>query len=317
MPRHRDWRGDVAAGAMAIHVFSSPAVLIAVIVLGLLVAGAIGYWLVMEAEFAYLGPWAVRRLYHQGAAGYDRVKDYQYLEEYAFVGKPLFDRLEQTAGPKALVLDVGTGTGRLPLALLDIPFFEGDVVGLDMTPGMLAEAARKTGPFAARCHLLLHAADPLPFADATFDAVTMLEVLELVPDRDRALAEARRVLRPGGWLMASNRIGVHARTMPGRVDSTSALYERLRRLGFVRIRILPWQDWYDMVRARKPGRLGPRTDTRPWTAFLLCPACHATGDWSVEATRLTCAACGHVVRADGRVWRLTTPTGGARSGART
>ncbi len=269
----------------------------------LVIAGGLLYWLVMEVEFAYLGPWPVRRLYDWGARDYDRIKQYDYVEEFTFLGRPLLDRLELTAGPRALVLDVGTGTGRLPTTLLDIPFFEGEVVGVDLSPGMLARAAEKTAAHAERCHLVVGPACPLPFADGSFDAVSMLEVLELVPDRAAALAEAHRVLRPGGYLLASNRKGRHATLMPWRTDSTTRLYERLRRLGFVRVRVLPWQDWYDLVWARKRGRLGPRADQRPWTAFLSCPACGATGAWRPAPDSLTCA-CGHAARRVDGAWRI-------------
>ena len=111
--------------------------LAALVLLGLLALAALGYWLVMEAELAYLGRGPVKRLYDWGAKDYDRIKAYDPVEEFAFLGRPLLDRLEPTAGPRALVLDLGTGTGRLAIALLDIPFFEGTVVGLDVSPAML------------------------------------------------------------------------------------------------------------------------------------------------------------------------------------
>lgn len=245
--------------------------LVVAVVLGLGLLVALGYWLVMEAEFAYLGPGPVRRLYDWGAPDYDRIKAYDPLEEFVFLGRPLLDRLELTAGSDALVLDIGTGTGRMALALLDIPFFTGTVVGIDLSPKMLQLAADKSAAFAERYPLLLGPACPLPFADATFDAVTMLEILELLPDRDAALAEAQRVLRPGGYLLLSNRRGWHAALMPWRSDTPPGLRERLTRLGWQRVHILPWQDWYDLAWARKPGRLGRRTDPRPWRAFLTDP----------------------------------------------
>ncbi len=274
----------------------------ALLVVGAVVAAAaLVYWLIMEAELAYLGPGLVRRLYDWGARDYDRVKGYQALDEFAFLGRPLLDRLEATAGPQSLVLDVGTGTGRLPRALLDIPFFEGQVVGVDLSPRMLEQAAARTETWPDRCHLLRSPAYPLPFAAEAFDAVGLLEVLELLPDRDVALAEAWRVLRPGGYLLLSNRRGVHGALMPGKVDSPAGLRRRLARLGFVRVHILPWQDWYDLVWARKRGRLGRRTGQRPWTAFLVCRHCGTVGGWQAREPGLVCGHCGWLVARRGRV----------------
>lgn len=70
-------------------------------------------------------------------------------------------------------------------------------VGLDPSPGMLAEHARR--PFPAR--LVRGVAESLPFADATFDFVTMGYALRHVPDLLATFAEYRRVLRPGGHML--------------------------------------------------------------------------------------------------------------------
>ncbi|TML08077.1 MAG: methyltransferase domain-containing protein [Actinobacteria bacterium] len=91
--------------------------------------------------------------------------------------------------PGRRLLDVGGGTGNYAVALRD----EGwDPVVCDRSPDMLAHAAAKgveTVPADAQ---------ELPFADASFDAVMCVSMLHHVDDRPRALAEQRRVLRPGG-----------------------------------------------------------------------------------------------------------------------
>jgi SAM-dependent methyltransferase len=91
--------------------------------------------------------------------------------------------------PGRRLLDVGGGTGNYAVALRE----EGwDPVVCDRSPEMLARAAAKG--------LETVAADAveLPFADASFDAVICVSMLHHVDDRPRALAEQRRVLRPGG-----------------------------------------------------------------------------------------------------------------------
>ncbi|MFI1618808.1 class I SAM-dependent methyltransferase [Streptomyces lydicus] len=96
------------------------------------------------------------------------------------------------------ILDAGCGSGPLSAALRD----RGAVVtGIDASAGMLALARRRLGDDVA-----LHVADVsdrLPFADGAFDDVVASLVLHYLEDWGPALAELRRVLRPGGRLIAS------------------------------------------------------------------------------------------------------------------
>ncbi|MDD9380824.1 class I SAM-dependent methyltransferase [Streptomyces sp. ZAF1911] len=96
------------------------------------------------------------------------------------------------------ILDAGCGSGPLTAALRD----RGAVVtGVDSSAGMLELARRRLGEDAA-----LHEADlrdPLPFADGAFDDVVASLVLHYLEDWGPTLAEVRRVLRPGGRLIAS------------------------------------------------------------------------------------------------------------------
>jgi ubiquinone/menaquinone biosynthesis C-methylase UbiE len=92
------------------------------------------------------------------------------------------------------VLDVGTGTGILPHALLARDAEVAMVAGCDRSIGMLAVARMRTPS------LRVVAADGqmLPFRDAAFDATTASFVLSHMSDYPAALAEMRRVLRSGG-----------------------------------------------------------------------------------------------------------------------
>ncbi len=95
-------------------------------------------------------------------------------------------------GERVLDLAAGTGTSSLPFAEAGAV-----VVPCDFSQGMLAvgKAARPGLPFTAGD------ATRLPFADASFDAVTISFGLRNVVDPDAALVEMRRVTRPGGRLV--------------------------------------------------------------------------------------------------------------------
>jgi SAM-dependent methyltransferase len=100
---------------------------------------------------------------------------------------PLREALDGAPGPR--LLDVGGGTGNYAVALRADGF---EPVVCDREPAMLARAAAKG------LETVEADARSLPFADASFDALMCVAMLHHVDDRPRALAEQRRVLRPGG-----------------------------------------------------------------------------------------------------------------------
>jgi ubiquinone/menaquinone biosynthesis C-methylase UbiE len=106
--------------------------------------------------------------------------------------------------PGETVLDVGCGTGTLAIAAGRRVGPAGRVHGIDASPAMIARARRKAA--AARVAVVFKTAiaEVLPFADATFDAVVSTTVLHCLPDaaRRQSVAEMRRVLKPGGRLLA-------------------------------------------------------------------------------------------------------------------
>lgn len=262
----------------------------------LLLLGLLIYWLIWLTEGAYLGSWAVRWLYDQGASSYDGVKQYNPADEAAFLAHPLFHRFEESFGPHSLLLDVATGTARLPLALFSVPFYEGEIIGLDISRPMLAEAAAKCADEQGRITFIHHPSVPLPFEDESFDAVSSLEALEFMPDRQAALHEMVRVLAPGGWLILSNRIGVDARLMPGRTDSPQRFERVLEALGLIEVQTRPWQAYYDLVFARKAGAARPgRGFCGAWLQALRCPHCQAGGSGVIGQGQWQCTLCNHVI----------------------
>lgn len=101
--------------------------------------------------------------------------------------------------PGERVLDVACGTGVVTRAVAGITGPDAPPVGLDILPGML-EVARSIEP---AIDWRQGDAAELPFADGSFDRVLCQYGLMFFPDRVQALAEMRRVLRPGGRLALS------------------------------------------------------------------------------------------------------------------
>jgi len=95
------------------------------------------------------------------------------------------------------VLDVGTGTGALARAI-ETAMPSTEVVGIDPSEGFVARA-RQT---AVRALFEAGDAQSLRFDDASFDRVLSLVVINFVPDHEKAVAEMRRVTRPGGTVGA-------------------------------------------------------------------------------------------------------------------
>jgi ubiquinone/menaquinone biosynthesis C-methylase UbiE len=209
------------------------------------------YWELILAEGAHLGPRVVVWLYDLTAPRYERIKHFDWDIESACVGWPLAEALSAVDAPR--VLDVGAGTGRVARALLRQAAFDGTIVNLDLSLPMLRQGGDECRAWPGRIHELCAPADALPFANDTFDAIASLEVLEFLPSARAALREYVRVLRPGGILLLSNRIGWPARLMPGKTFSRSAFQRLLAELPLEAVRVEPWQVEYDLAWAVKCG----------------------------------------------------------------
>lgn len=126
------------------------------------------------------------------------------------------------------ILDVGCGTGSLTFALgrtADL----GEITAIDYSPVFVEEAIRRnTDP-----RITIRQADAcaLPFEDGSFDRALALLVLHFVPEAEKAVAEMRRVVRPGGVVAAA--VWDHLGGMPGMrmmVDTVAGLSEGGRQL---------------------------------------------------------------------------------------
>jgi demethylmenaquinone methyltransferase / 2-methoxy-6-polyprenyl-1,4-benzoquinol methylase len=104
------------------------------------------------------------------------------------------------AAPGQAVLDVASGTAGVALQLAART--GATVVGVDLTEQMLRQGKRNVAgsPMEDRITLVAGRAEQLPFADATFDALTFTYLLRYVLDPEATLRELARVIRPGGTI---------------------------------------------------------------------------------------------------------------------
>lgn len=225
--------------------------ILVVVALGLLIARL--YREVYFFEGIRLGGRLHVLLYNSWAGSYDADKKKVQQNDARTLVEPLVERLEHDAAntPDALVLDVATGTGRLPAALLGAPRFSGRVIGLDISTGMLGKAAEKLSRFGNRAVLLHQKAMPLPFPDSTFDALSCLETVELLADQGAHFREFLRVMKPGGILLVSRNTGEWGRS--GTVCPPRQFADKLRSAGLTAVEITPWWQRFDLVWARKPA----------------------------------------------------------------
>ncbi len=206
----------------------------------------LGWWLLFATEGVYLGRRVVIWLYDIFAGRYDGIKHFHPEHDHMFLAQPIMQHVAPLRAP--YVLDVATGTGRLPLAMLRHAHFEGPIVALDASRRMLDMATQKLEGQAGVL-LLQAAAESLPVPDGEFDVVTCLEALEFMGRPTDVVRELCRVVCPGGWLLITNRRT--GRLMPGKTFSEARLRDLLTGSGMTAIKFEMWQVDYDLVWAKK------------------------------------------------------------------
>ncbi|MEZ4767054.1 MAG: class I SAM-dependent methyltransferase [Caldilineales bacterium] len=284
---------------------------LAVLAVGAVVA--VVYWLVVSTEGAYLGPRFVTLQYDRYAGRYDEVKEFDEVYERHFIGEPvtrfLNERAEDLLQP-VWVLDVASGTGRLPRSVLQTASSEPRFVCLDSSAPMLRQARLNLDRIAAAGQVVYvqHDARSLPFVDNAFPVVACLEALEFTPQPRAVIDELVRVARPGGLLVLTNRVGWQARLFPGRRFNREQLADLLRRLGCSYVSITAWQVDYDRVLAVKGGGSAEQPPLG-WQGLLRCDRCGQT-DWIEQDALLGCQYCGALVRETGQIWQFEAPAPG-------
>jgi arsenite methyltransferase len=129
------------------------------------------------------------------------------IESFAGTGNPFSVRL---LAPGAQVVDVGSGAGMDSLIAGRMVGASGRVVGVDMTPAMLAKARRSaTEARLGNVEFREGTAEALPLEDGWADVVISNGVLNLMPDKNVGLAEMARVLKAGGRLQIGDILVQH------------------------------------------------------------------------------------------------------------
>ena len=168
------------------------------------------------------------RAYYETRAGEldELALTYEHPEPYKrFFYETRFRAVLAALDPKPgeEILDVGCGSGLYTRVLVE---HGANVTATEFAPTPSALAKRNVGPLGDDVDFRLEDAQALSLADERFDKVLLTEVIEHVPHPERAIAEAARVLRPGGVLAVST---------PSRFSPLNLAYDvkrRVRRYGF-------------------------------------------------------------------------------------
>ena len=254
----------------------------------------------LEREIYYFdgvhfGPKFQGWLYNSWAKKYDADKQKSQANDGEILILPLLNKLKADNSDlsEILVLDVATGTGRFPSALFQQPEFKGQIIGLDISFGMLLRTSENLAPYKNRIELLQHTALPLPFPDNTFDVVSCLEALECMPKIQLTVNELARVLRPGGVFLTSRCTRRWGYDLKYRNREDFSML--LQNSGIEQVEFVSWWKWFDLVFAHKPGRSAP-AKKRKLIEILTCSNC-GTITWEISSSQgYRCKKCGIEVK---------------------
>ena len=137
-------------------------------------------------------PEQVSKMFDDVAHAYDKTNDLLSFGQAKLWRKKVLEKVAPQSGEKILDIAAGTGTSSMALKLPGV-----EVVAADFSKGMLAEGKKRY----PELEFVFADAMKLPFKNSEFDVVTMSFGLRNVQDRDKALGEFLRVLKPGGRLV--------------------------------------------------------------------------------------------------------------------
>jgi len=168
--------------------------------------------------------WYWRFMYDRESAAWGRRRDEPDHREMV---ERTADALAKVVVPPGPAADLGCGPGAHALALAQRGY---DVVGVDGSPRMIDVARTRAERDQVDVTFEVHdVSAPLPFADGSLGGVLAVLVLQHLPQPAAFIAEIRRCLRPGGYLL------ITAPTRDGSTHTTQTLYWRLRAACYQRV----------------------------------------------------------------------------------
>jgi SAM-dependent methyltransferase len=186
----------------------------------------------------------------------------------AFARRVLLPWVLQGVRLRGDVLEIGAGSGAMAAGLLHAaPDLR--MIVTDYDGPMVAAAGRLLAPAGERVTVRQADATALPFADDSFDAVLSVLMLHHVVDWERAVAEAARVLRPGGVVVGADLLGTAPARLLHRLEGATyrmvtrrELRATLQDLPFDQVTIMPSRTRLAVrFTARKATAPGPAAGT--------------------------------------------------------
>jgi ubiquinone/menaquinone biosynthesis C-methylase UbiE len=168
---------------------------------------------------------------------------------FAHFGRRLVEVANVHVG--AHVLDIAAGRGAVLFPAAERVGAGGEVVGIDLAEAMAHATSEEAVSRGLKVRMSVMDAEELTFPDESFDCVTCGFGIMFFPDQDRALAQMRRVLKPGGRLAIStwrvsqgeviqpvlHAMGIHPSRNPGWITEAEILEALIRRNGFTDISV--------------------------------------------------------------------------------
>jgi phosphoethanolamine N-methyltransferase len=212
----------------------------------------------------------------------------------------------------SIMLDIGCGSGGITVDLVR-RHGAARVIGIDVEEPVCAHARRRVvgNGLGDRIEIRLVEPGPLPFADQSFDIVFSKDSIVHIADKETLAADVFRVLRPGGWFVASDWLISHddhpspamaayiaAEALDFGMASPRRYHAALTAAGFVDIELRNRNEWYREVARAELDRLAGSERDRFVTAIGEDELEHQIATWSAMVPVLESGEhCPHHLRA--------------------